>query len=91
MFLWFWFISLSVISGVALAYRAAVVIWPKVRLYLLRARSRLSNHSDVENIAEQCQIGDWFVLYQLGKNIDPLIYKEVIGDLSAKLDGKEVV
>jgi len=90
-FLWFWFISLSIVSGISLAYRAAVVIWPKVRLYLLRARSRLSSHNDVENIAEKCQIGDWFVLYQLGKNIDPLIYKEIIGDLSAKLDGKELV
>ncbi|XP_063701212.1 innexin inx2 [Culicoides brevitarsis] len=90
-FLWFWFISLSIVSGISLAYRAAVVIWPNVRLYLLRARSRLSSHNDVENIAEKCQIGDWFVLYQLGKNIDPLIYKEIIGDLSAKLDGKEVV
>lgn len=83
--------SLSIVSAISLAYRAAVVIWPNVRLYLLRARSRLSSHNDVENIAEKCQIGDWFVLYQLGKNIDPLIYKEIIGDLSAKLDGKEVV
>lgn len=90
-FLWFWFISLSIVSGVSLAYRVAVLFWPKVRLYLLRARSRLSDHRDIENIAEKCQIGDWFVLYQLGKNIDPLIYKEVIGDLSAKLDGKEPV
>lgn len=90
-FLWFWFISLSIVSGISLAYRAAVVVWPKVRLYLLRARSRLSQHSDVENIVDKCQIGDWFVLYQLGKNIDPLIYKEIISDLAAKLDGKEPV
>lgn len=90
-FLWFWFIILTLLSGVSLIYRAAVVILPKVRLYLLRARSRLSSHDDVENIASKCQIGDWFVLYQLGKNIDPLIYKEVITDLSNKLSGKEMV
>jgi hypothetical protein len=58
---------------------------------LLRARSRLSSHEDVEHIADKCQIGDWFILYQLGKNIDPLIYKEVITDLAAKLDGKTLV
>lgn len=67
-------------------YRVAVVMGPKVRLYLLRARSRLSDHSDIENIANKCQIGDWFILYQLGKNIDPLIYKEVISDLANKFD-----
>uniref|UniRef100_A0A0K8TLK0 Innexin n=1 Tax=Tabanus bromius TaxID=304241 RepID=A0A0K8TLK0_TABBR len=90
-FLWFWFIILSVLSGLSLLYRIAVVIGPKVRLLLLRARSRLSSHNDIKNITDKCQIGDWFVLYQLGKNIDPLIYKEVIADLAAKLEGKDIV
>lgn len=90
-FLWFWFIALTILSGISLVYRVAVCFWPKVRLYLLRARSRLSSHKDVEFIADKCQIGDWFILYQLGKNIDPLIYKEVITDLAQKLDGKTMV
>lgn len=90
-FLWFWFIALTILSGISLFYRVAVCFWPKVRLYLLRARSRLSSHEDVEHIAEKCQIGDWFILYQLGKNIDPLIYKEVITELAQKLDGKTMV
>lgn len=90
-FLWFWFIALTILSAISLVYRVAVCFWPKVRLYLLRARSRLSSHEDVEQIADKCQIGDWFILYQLGKNIDPLIYKEVITDLAQKLDGKTIV
>lgn len=90
-FLWFWFIALAILSAISLFYRVAVCLWPKVRLYLLRARSRLSNHEDIEHIAEKSQIGDWFILYQLGKNIDPLIYKEVINEYAAKLDGKSQV
>lgn len=90
-FLWFWFIILAVLSGLSLAYRAAVVVWPKLRLILLRARARLSPHTQIETIARKCQIGDWFVLYQLGKNIDPLIYKELVADLADKLDGKDPV
>lgn len=81
-FLWFWFIILSILSGISIIYRVVVVMGKKVRLYLLRARSRLSDHQDVEAIANRCQIGDWFILYQLGKNIDPLIYKEIISDLA---------
>jgi hypothetical protein len=27
------------------------------------------------------QIGDWFVLFMLGKNINPLVYKELISEL----------
>uniref|UniRef100_U5EUV3 Innexin n=1 Tax=Corethrella appendiculata TaxID=1370023 RepID=U5EUV3_9DIPT len=90
-FLWFWFITLTILTFVSILYRLAVIVWPKARCYLLRARSRLSNHEDIEFIADKCQIGDWFVLYQLGKNIDPLIYKEVIVDLAAKLTGKDMV
>jgi hypothetical protein len=90
-FLWFWFVILSVISGVSLIYRAATILGPQVRLTLLRAQSRLSQQEHIDTIARKCKIGDWFVLYQLGKNIDPLIYKEFIADLAKKLDGKEVV
>ncbi|CAD7087336.1 unnamed protein product [Hermetia illucens] len=90
-FLWFWFIILSILSGLSLGYRFAIFMWPKLRMWLLRARSRISQQEDVENIANRCKIGDWFVLYQLAKNIDPLIYKEVIKDLVAKLEGKDMV
>ncbi|KAF7400997.1 hypothetical protein HZH66_006181 [Vespula vulgaris] len=88
-FLWFWFIILSILSGLSLAYRAAVVAGPRLRLMLLRTRSRISDKHDIETIAKNCQIGDWFVLYQLGKNIDPLIYKQLVSDLALKLQGKE--
>lgn len=90
-FLWFWFLFVAVLSGLNLVYRTAVVVMPKFRLLLLRARSRLAPQEEVETITKKCQIGDWFVLYQLGKNIDPLIFKELVGDLAKKLDGKESV
>lgn len=88
-FLWFWFVILSVITSLSLIYRAAVLFSPQVREALLRARSRLAPHDQVKAIARKCQLGDWFVLYQLGANIDPLIYKEVVADLAERLEGKE--
>ncbi|KAJ8878185.1 hypothetical protein PR048_022653 [Dryococelus australis] len=90
-FLWFWFVVLSIITGLSLLYRIIVCFGSDVRMYLLRARSRLAPHEEIEAIARKCQIGDWFVLYQLGKNIDPLIYKELVSDLVEKLEGKEQV
>lgn len=90
-FLWFWFVFLSVVTGISLLYRAAVIVGPQIRMYLLRARSRLAPQDQVEAISRKCQIGDWFVLYQLGKNIDPLVYKELVADLAKKLEGKETV
>lgn len=90
-FLWFWFWFLAGLSALSLIYRAAVVTGPKLRLILLRARSRLSSQDQIETISKRCQIGDWFILYQLGKNIDPLIYKQLIADLAKKFEGKENV
>jgi hypothetical protein len=90
-FIWFWFVILAVLSGLALLYRLAVVLRAQTRLYLLRARSRLAPSGDIDTINRKCHIGDWFVLYQLGKNMDPLIYKEFIHDLARRLEGKEAV
>lgn len=90
-FLWFWFIVLAILSALSLAYRLAVILSPKLRYVLLRARSRLSAQDQVKTISNKCQIGDWFVLYQLGKNMDPLVYKQLIADLSSKMQGKENV
>ncbi|CAG9783340.1 unnamed protein product [Diatraea saccharalis] len=58
-FLWFWFVILSILSGISLLYRMAVVAGPRVRLYLLRARSRLAPQEQVESVARKLQIGDW--------------------------------
>jgi hypothetical protein len=90
-FMWFWLIILAVISGLALVYRAAVILGTQVRFYLLRAQARLAPRNEVELVARKCQIGDWFVLLLLGKNIDPLVYKELICDLARKFEGKEPV
>lgn len=84
-FLWFWFIILSVLTGIGIVYRVAVILGSRMRMYLLRARSRLALQSQIEIIANQCEIGDWLLLYQLGKNIEPLTYKEFIADLAGKL------
>jgi len=45
----------------------------------------------VETVAQKCQIGDWFVLLLLGKNIDPLVYKELISDLASRFEGKQQI
>lgn len=57
-----------------------------MRTTLLRARARLTKHPrQVDTICRKSTLGDWFILYQLGKNIDPLIYREFINDLYEQL------
>ena len=51
---------------------------PSMREMLLRARSRLTPMREIEAVCGVCRLGDWFLLYQLGKNIAPLIFREFI-------------
>jgi len=85
-FLWFWFIVLTVISGMQMIYRLVVLFSPRMREMLLKGRSRLTHMHKIESICRDRRngVGDWFILYQLGKNIDPLIYRDFLTELDKK-------
>ena len=71
-------------------YRVATCFVPSMREMLLKARSRLTKKpGQVEGICRKLGLGDWFLLYQLGKNIDPLIFREFIADLHDKLQRQD--
>ena len=39
----------------------------------------------LEYVLSKCQVGDWFVLYQLSKNCNPYFYSEFIRELAIEL------
>ena len=88
-FLWFWFIIVAAITGVQLVYRLIVMFASGLRVMLLKARARLAPRHQVETICNRHGMGDWFLLYQLGKNIDPLIFKEFIHALHKKTEARD--
>lgn len=88
-FLWFWFIFLAAVSVICLVYHFAVASAPSLQKVLLRAKSRMSSKTQIRLICDRCSIGDWFVLYQLGKNIDPIIFHQLINTLVDKFEGKQ--
>ena len=85
-FLWFWFIFLSIVTGLHLTFRLAVSALPVAREILLRARARLASPAKIETICRGSGFGDWFILYQLGKNMDPMIFRDLINGLHKKLE-----
>ncbi|KAK4304115.1 hypothetical protein Pmani_023940 [Petrolisthes manimaculis] len=84
-FLWFWYILVAVLTGLALVYRIVILVAPPVRKIMLRVRSSLTPSSTVDALSAKCQIGDWFLLYQLAKNMDPIIYREFLEELNHKM------
>lgn len=84
-FLWFWFLFLSGLSILAIIYRVQVLCIPKLRNVLLCMRIGFTSRETVNEVLEKCYIGDWFILYQLSKNIDSIIFQEILLELNKKL------
>lgn len=89
-FLWFWFIILTVVTGIQIVYRMMTLFMAKLREMMLQSRSRLTERYKVESICRRVGLGDWFLLYQLGKNIDPLIFKEFLNDLFKQVEERNI-
>eukprot|EP00095_Tigriopus_kingsejongensis_P005711 maker-scaffold459_size165548-snap-gene-0.22 protein:Tk05711 transcript:maker-scaffold459_size165548-snap-gene-0.22-mRNA-1 annotation:"hypothetical protein SINV_06455" len=82
-FLWFWFILVAILSSIHVIYRLAVIFVSPLRNKDLLRKARLASRADVQTICKNASIGDWFLLHLLGKNIDPLIFKNCIEQLFA--------
>lgn len=85
-FLWFWFIILSVLSGLAILYSAAIVMMPTTREAVLKRRFRSATGLQIENLIRRIQIGDFLMIHLLGQNINVTSYGEVLHSLMAHLN-----
>lgn len=55
-FLWFWFIILAVLSGIALLYSMAVVLLPSTRETILRKRFKFGTSTGVSALIRKTQV-----------------------------------
>merc|ERR1711888_443055 len=58
-------------------YRLIIVLSLKMRAYLLYIRFRLIRREVINTIVKKSYVGDWFLFYMLGQNVDSMIFKEV--------------
>jgi len=76
--------------GIQIVYRVMTLFMSRLREMMLKSRSRLCEMYKVEGICRRVGLGDWFLLYQLGKNIDPLIFKEFLNDLFKQVEERNL-
>ncbi|XP_018334680.1 innexin shaking-B-like [Agrilus planipennis] len=84
-FLWFWFIILAVLTFVTVIYRIIIIFSPRMRVYLLRMRYRLIRKDAIDLIVRKSKMGDWFLFYMLGENVDTVIFRDVMQELANKI------
>ncbi|XP_023210295.1 innexin shaking-B-like [Centruroides sculpturatus] len=86
-FLWFWFIILILLSAISVIYRIILIISGKMRLYILSIRYRLVRETYLELLIKRLSVGDWFIVYMLGKNIDRFILTDILCEFWKRVNG----
>jgi hypothetical protein len=80
-FLWFWMLGLGIVSFLILLYRAVTIFCPNFRFVLLTTRVRVTRGFKVRSVLDNGEVGDWFLLYLLSKNLDVFNFKALIEEL----------
>ncbi|GAB6027764.1 hypothetical protein CHUAL_002000 [Chamberlinius hualienensis] len=75
---WFWFVFMAAISGLAVVYRLIVFFSWRLRYRLLKIKANSVSDDMLEEVARNIKYGDWFMLYLLSKNINSYTFREVI-------------
>lgn len=85
-FIWFWFMILVSMLTVLVIYRIVIIAVPKIRPKILHAKHRSIPIEACEALCRKVDMGDWWILLMLGTNMDPIIYREIIGELAKKIE-----
>ncbi|XP_058805068.1 innexin inx1 [Phymastichus coffea] len=84
-FIWFWYLILTTLLVGLMLYRAAIIFAPALRPKILQMSSRLLELETCQSITKKIDLGDWWVLYVLSSNMDSLIYRELLQELTKKM------
>lgn len=87
-FLWFWFLALITWTVVFFCFRLITIFSRYSRYLVFCGRAKSSNRGDIAIVMEKFWFGDWFILMQLCKNMDPMVFHDLVTDLSYRMDPK---
>lgn len=87
--LWFWYLFLLIWATFSLFSSVSTVFFEQVRFGLIYKGIRHKYDKGIEKslkyVLSKCQLGDWFVLYQLYKNCNTYFYREFVKELAIEL------
>jgi len=85
LFLWFWYVLLFTLSAFLFIYRMALIIVPGLRMTLMGLKFKRNAFSEVASfINNDCDISDWFLLYQIADNVDSYFLEQFVIELISK-------
>ena len=85
-FLWWWILFVFIIAVVNVVRRAYVIAIPAVRHGKINRKAGTDDYTKINGL----DIGDWFMLNQIGKNVDRYYFKLFVHELVKILGEKRV-
>ncbi|XP_045616201.1 innexin inx2 [Procambarus clarkii] len=89
-FLWVWLVLLTTATSMYLVFRLLTLLVPAFRRFLLQLLVKPQMQADVATVMQQTSLSDWFLIYNLGRNMETNVFSEFIhyfaGDLSNSTD-----
>merc|ERR1712179_621631 len=87
-FLWFWFLALITWTVIFFCFRTVTIFSRYSRYLVFCGRAKSSNRADIAVVMDKFWFGDWFILMQLCKNMDPMAFHDLVSDLRDRMDPK---
>lgn len=84
-FIWFWYLILACMLIGLIIYRGIIIFMPSVRPILLNARNRMVPRGIARVVSNKLDLGDWWIVYMLGRNLDPIIFKDVMVEFAEQI------
>ncbi|PSN43851.1 hypothetical protein C0J52_11878 [Blattella germanica] len=81
-FLWFWFIILSVLTAVRIIYSISIIAFPPIRKFIIERRFKYRAPSNISSILDRSQLGDFLLLHLLGRNMSASMYHNILEGVS---------
>ncbi|CAL1296120.1 unnamed protein product [Larinioides sclopetarius] len=85
LFLWFWFILLIVLTSLSLIMDILLLFSITVRTHALRAQFYFVDKRDIRILMQKGSFGDWFLLDLIGRNLDNVLFKDIVSEVARKL------
>ena len=86
--LWFWFVILALITALYSVYVVALISMPGLRRNLVINKARTNNRDHARHLVEKANIGDWFLIFLISRNLDRTMYNIFIEEISEKFKTK---
>lgn len=89
--LWFWYSFLTIFGISRLIYRTIQVSSSRLRYFIIKMHIHRYFHAHghmkhVEHYIRKCSYGDWFVLYQMSRNMNRRFFAEFLTLLSRRVN-----